>query len=86
MIDYVKSQHAYGTEINKKITLTVLFRNPSARCCAPSSPIPFSERSNVVSVCVENSTRFIEKDQQKIILTLLVRNARARCCAPSSPI
>ena len=37
----------------ERMRITVLFRNASARCCAPLSPIWFLERSSVVSVCVK---------------------------------
>ena len=37
----------------ERMRITVLFRNASARCCAPLSPIWFEERYSVVSVCVK---------------------------------
>ena len=37
----------------KRMRVTVLVRNASARCCAPIGPFGFSARSSVVSVCVK---------------------------------
>jgi hypothetical protein len=37
----------------ERMRVTVLFRNVSARCCAPTSPILLEERFSVVSVCVK---------------------------------
>ena len=46
---YVLSRRREG----ERTRITVLFRNASARCCAPSHPISFSRRFSVVSVCMK---------------------------------
>jgi hypothetical protein len=38
----------------EKISITVFFANASARCCAPTAPIRFQERSNVGSAYVKS--------------------------------
>jgi hypothetical protein len=37
----------------ERMRVTVLFRNASAICCAPTSPIPLYVSFSVVSVCVK---------------------------------
>jgi hypothetical protein len=37
----------------ERMMITVLFRNPSAKCSAPTAPILLEERFSVVSVCVK---------------------------------
>jgi hypothetical protein len=64
----------------------VLFRNASARCCAPTSPILFQLRFSMVSVCVEKWRYVYEIDEERMRVTVLFRNASARCCAPIAPI
>jgi hypothetical protein len=66
--------------------VTVLFRNASARCCAPTSPIPLHWISNLVSVCVRKWRCVYEIDEERMRVTVLFRNAAARCCAPTSRI
>jgi hypothetical protein len=62
---------------------TVLFRNASARCSAPTASISLCSRSSVVSVCVKKWRCVYEIDKESTRVTVLFRNALARCCAPS---
>ena len=66
--------------------VTVLFRNPSARCSAPTGPILLLERSSAVNVCVKKWIRWYEEEKERKMVTLLFRNPSARCSAPTSPI
>jgi hypothetical protein len=70
----------------ERMRVTVLFRNASARCCAPTSPIPFKVRCSVMSVCVKKWRCVYEIDEERMRVTVLFRNASARCCAPTAPI
>jgi hypothetical protein len=49
-VSVLKDNGEYVVE-KKNTSLTVLFCKAWARCCAPSSPIWFSQRLSVVSVC-----------------------------------
>jgi hypothetical protein len=42
----------------QKTCVTILVCNALARYCAPSMPISFPARSNVVSVCVEQNEEY----------------------------
>ena len=64
----------------------MLFRNASARCCAPTDPIALAPRSSVVSVCMKKSIWLNEEEYVRKTVTVLFRNASATCCAPLSPI
>jgi hypothetical protein len=45
----------YVYEIDEeRMRITVLFRNASAKCFAPTAPISLKERFSVVSVCVKS--------------------------------
>ncbi len=66
--------------------VTVLFRNASARCCAPLSLIWFPKRSSVVSVCVKKCRWGYARDEESERVTVLFCNASVRCCAPRAPI
>ena len=70
----------------EKIGPTLFSRNASARSFAPLSPIGFSVRLSVLSVCVKKSIRVFCVEEEKIRLTLFTRNASARSFAPLSPI
>jgi hypothetical protein len=97
--DFIIGENQYGEclceksvdrdlrDMNKKrVTVTLLFRNASARRCAPSSPILFLERLSAVSVCVKKCRWGCEKGEERKRLTMLFRNASPRCCAPRAPI
>jgi hypothetical protein len=64
----------------------VLFRNASARCCAPTAPISLFQRCSVVSVYVKKWRCVYEIDEDRMRVTVLFRNASARCCAPTASI
>ena len=70
----------------ERMRVTVLFRNASASCSAPLSPILFPVRSSVVSACVKKCIWEYERDDERMRVTVLFRNASARCCAPRPPI
>jgi hypothetical protein len=70
----------------ERMRVTVLFRNASPRCCAPTSPISLYRRSSVVSVCVKKWRCVSEINEERMGVTVLFRNASARCCAPTAPI
>jgi hypothetical protein len=70
----------------ERMRITVLFRNASARCCAPTSLILLDCRSSVVSVYVGKWGCVYEIDEERMRITVLFRNASARCCAPTAPI
>jgi hypothetical protein len=77
----------YVYEINEeRMRVTVLFRNASARCCAPTSPILLFARFSVVSVWVKKWRCVYEIDEERMRITVLIRNASARCCAPTAPM
>ena len=82
---YVKKQICLYCVDEKRVRVTVLVRNASARCCAPIGPIWFSARSSVVSVCVKKQICLYRVDEKRVRVTVLVRNASARCCAPMGP-
>ncbi len=66
----------------KRMKITVLFRNTVARCCAPSSSMRFSERSSEVSTCVEKYGGQDDRNEERRRLTMLFRSQSAKCCAP----
>jgi hypothetical protein len=62
-----------GYAVDKKTScLTVLLCNAWARCCAPSSPILFLQRSSVVSVYIERQwwicSRYVDKLSYRVVV------------------
>jgi hypothetical protein len=41
------------------VRVTVLFRNASAKCSAPTAPISLERRCSVVSVCVKSGDAYM---------------------------
>ena len=49
-------KHRFGYERDEeRMTVTVLFRNASAKYCAARAPMLLNERSSEVSVCVKSA-------------------------------
>jgi hypothetical protein len=65
--------------------VTLFWRNALARCCAPSSPIPWCPKSSVASVYIGKCTCGCERNEERITITVLYCNASAKYCAPPSP-
>jgi hypothetical protein len=43
----------------ERMRITMLFRNASAKCFVPTTPISLKERSSVVSVCVKREDAYM---------------------------
>ena len=63
----------YGRD-EERMIITLLFANPSARCCAPTAPISLDPRLSVVSVCVKKWICVYGRDDERMIINVLFCN------------
>ena len=70
-----KSGYGEMRRNKRRKRVTVLFRNASARCCAPTGPISLYRRCSVVSVCVKKWIWWNEEECKRKRVTVLFRNA-----------
>lgn len=82
---FMEKTDEYERDENR-MRITILFRKPSARRCAPAFLISLHPSLSVLSVQKQKEEDQYEKDENTMRLTELNRKASPKCCPPIYPI